>query len=137
MTDTSTRFGLLRAALRLNAVFSGLSGLMLIAHTPLVGELLGLDALWALQLMGVSLVLYALWLTISARTTPIDLREVWTAISLDIGWVIASAVILGLYWVSLPSTGRWTIGVVADVVAGFACLQWYGIHRAQRQEVRS
>ncbi len=121
---------LLRASLFANAAFSAGSGLVMLLVAPTLADWLGTDAPWLLQVLGGGLLLYAGWLLLSLRPALPDPRDVRTAIALDLGWVLGSAIVLAAYWPGLTTAGRWSIGLTADLVAAFALLQWYGLHRA-------
>ncbi len=51
-------------------------------------------------------------------------------IVLDVAWVAGSALILLFDLVPLTTAGRWTIALLAEVVALFAILQTIGLRRA-------
>lgn len=128
---------LLRALLVANAAFSGISGMLLLSAAPLLSDWLGVDAPWALQVLGVGLLLFAVWLMMSADEASPDPRDVRTAIAIDGGWVVGCVLALATSWPWLTSAGRWTIGITADLVAAFALFQWYGLHRTLHTEVSS
>nr|MBI3612771.1 hypothetical protein [Nitrospirota bacterium] len=61
----------------------------------------------------------------------LDRREVWGAIGLDTAWVLGSALLLIATPIPLTLAGKWAVGIVADIVAAFALLQFYGLHMQQ------
>lgn len=130
-TSNST---LLRRALLGNSAFSAVSGVALIAGAQPIATFLGLHAPFVLAGTGVVLMLYAASLYRTATQNPIDAREALLAVGLDVAWVIGSALILLGGWLPLTGEGRWTVAIVAEVVAIFAVLQYYGVRVMQRSE---
>jgi hypothetical protein len=80
--------------------------------------------------LGVVLILFALDLIWIAAREFIDRRFVWAVIILDVAWVAGSLIILLLDLVPLTVAGRWTIILLAEVVAVFAILQYIGLRRS-------
>jgi hypothetical protein len=124
--DSATR---LRFAFRGNALFSGLSGLLMVVTAQPMAFSLGVDPPWALAVLGAGLILYALWLLQSSRRSPIDPRDVWAAVALDSAWVLGSGLIPRTSLVTLTGAGKWVVGLVAALVSGFAVLQIVALQR--------
>lgn len=125
----STGEGLLRRALRANAIFSGASGVgLLVGAGPLSG-FLGVGKPWVLFVVGLSLVAFAAGLLRNASRASIDRREAWTAAYLDVAWVVGSVLLLAFAPGLLSNAGKWTVAVVADVVGILAALQLYALWR--------
>ncbi len=123
---------LLIRSLQANAWFSGLSGLLFLVAGGPIASFLGIEVPWVISSLGLGLIVYAFWLvTIARRPTP-DRREVWSAIGLDAAWVLGSALLLITAPTLLTLAGKWAVGIVADLVAVFAVLQFYGLIRLQR-----
>ena len=59
----------------------------------------------------------------------INPTEVWTVFWLDVGWVIASALILLLAPDWFSATGDWIVAIVALMVDDFALFQYLGLRR--------
>jgi hypothetical protein len=118
---------LLRLALRLDAVVTGLNGAAyLLAASPLA-DLLGLPAGWLLG-TGVFLLAYAaaVWL-VDTRPTPPAVRTVVAANAL---WAAGSVVVV-LAGLGSPTTvGAVWLVLQALVVAAFAVLQAAGLRRS-------
>ena len=121
---------LLRKALLANASFSTLSGLVLIFAERWVVRLLGLPETINLITLGISLLVFAAILVLFARKTPIKLLDAWIAVLLDAAWVIGSYPLL--FVVPFSTTGKWIVGIVAEVVLLFALMQWLGIRRIRK-----
>jgi hypothetical protein len=127
---------LLRRTLWGNAVFSVVSGAVLVAaatpfaawatHEPV--SLAGLDLAIVFELLGLGVVVFGLlcaW-AVSRQTLPQGLvRMIFAA---DIAWVVGSAVVLML---PAPWTGVGIAGivVVALIVADLAVLEYLGLRR--------
>ncbi len=122
---------LLRYSLRGNAAFSSLSGLAaLIFATPLASAL-GTGPPLALRLLGAQLFGFALLLVWLAARPLIRPAFVWAVIAADLLWVVGTVPIVMSG--ELSSAGNWTAGMIADVVALFALLQYLGVRRLQPQ----
>lgn len=122
-------YNFLRRVLQANGLFSAISGLILTFAPGPVGSFLGLDMPFVLAAIGISLMVYAVGLFQTAARDPLNRQFVMAAIMLDIAWVAGSAVILFTPWLSLTVGGWWDIAIVADIVAVFAALQYYGLRR--------
>ena len=124
---------LLRRALLANASFSTISGLVLVIAQPEVVRLLGLPETINLIALGISLLVFAAILMLFARKKPIKLLDAWIAVILDLAWVIGSYPLL--FVVPFSASGKWIVGIVAEVVMVFALLQWLGIRRIRKGSV--
>jgi hypothetical protein len=134
MTASSDR--LLRRTLWGNAIFSVLSGAVLVAcaapfagwatHAPVT--LAGLDLALVFELLGLGVVLFGVlcgWVA-SRPVLPAGLARVIFAA--DIAWVAGSALVL-LLPASWTTAGIAGIVVVALVVADLAILEYLGLRR--------
>ena len=135
MAQASSPPRLLRASLLGNALFSGISGVLMLVAGPVLDDWLGTNAPWAIQVLGISLILYAVWLVLSVQDPSVDPRNVKAAIVLDAAWVVGSVLLLVTNWVSLTTQGQWTVAIVADLVAAFAVIQYYALRRLPQREV--
>ena len=131
--SNNERQQLLKMALLANASFSTISGLVLVFAQRGVGRLLGLPETINLIGLGISLLVFALILMIFARKKPIKLLDAWIAVILDAVWVIGSYPLL--FMVSFSTSGKWVVGIVAEVVMVFALMQWLGIRRIRKGNV--
>jgi hypothetical protein len=93
---------------------------------------LGLEPAWVLAVIGVALLFYAAALFQTAAREPLNRQLAVTAIVMDAAWVVGSALILFTNWLPLTTAGWWAVAVVADVVAIFAALQFYGLRQGTR-----
>src|SRR5260370_12137468 len=128
--SSKERRHLLRIALMGNALFSAMSGLILILAGQWVVGLVGLAESVNLITMGISLLVFAVTLVVFARRKPIKVSDAWIAVVLDLAWVIGSYPLL--FVVPFSTTGKWIVGIVAEVVMLFALAQWLGIRRIRK-----
>ena len=124
---------LLRGALLANASFSTISGLVLVFAQRWVVRLLGLPETTNLITLGISLLVFAAILVFFARKKPIKLLDAWIAVILDAVWVAGSYPLL--LAVPFSTSGKWVVGIVAEVVMVFALTQWLGIRRIRKGNV--
>lgn len=121
---------LLRTALLANALFSTISGLALVLAGREIVRLLGLPESVSLAPLGISLLVFAAVLVLFARKKSIKLSDAWIAVVMDAAWVIGSYPLL--FVAPFSTSGKWIVGIVAEVVMIFAVLQWLGIRRIRR-----
>ncbi len=119
----------LQRAMRSNGVFSLLSGAVLLVGAKPLAEFMGIPVPAALLGIGGILLAYAITLFLVTARPQVDRRLGYTAIVLDIAWVLGSIAILTTDWVPLTTAGKWTVALLAEVVAGFAIWQAYAIRR--------
>jgi hypothetical protein len=119
--------GLLKKALTGNAVFSVISGAAILFANRWLVKFLGLPDEVSLALVGISLIVYAVLLWLSARKAKIKISGAWVAIVMDVVWVIGSYALIAV--VPFSVGGKWVVAVVAELVLAFALLQWMGIRR--------
>lgn len=113
----------LKNILLLNAISSGIAGIVLALGAPLFKNLFGLPDPLPFVFVGVFLALFALFVLFVALAENINLRLVQVIIGLDITWVLASVmvIILTASWMTIWGT-LITLGV-AIWVALMAVLQ--------------
>lgn len=113
---------LLRNALKVNAVSSATTGLIGLLFAGTVGELIGVDQLWLIRLVGGGLFAFAISVYLLSRAEVGPLTSGAGVISLnDFGWVGATAVVIGLGWLSVQ--GAVIMGLIAVMVFGFGAAQ--------------
>ena len=121
---------LLRTALQGNALFSVISGALILAINRTLVEFLGLPSSASLTPLGIGLLVYAGWLLWNARREKIRIVDAWMAVALDMVWVVGSYALL--FAVRFSSSGRWVVALVAEAVLVFAVMQWLGLRRVGR-----
>jgi hypothetical protein len=124
---------LLLRALRMNAIFSGISALMLLIAGPWVAAQLGLGSIIPVYVTAGLLSLFALQLWNIVRTQEIRLVEIAGIIVGDLAWVIGSLILVALFYSSLTTTGLLLVDAIAIAVFYFAIQQIRGL-RASRQD---
>ena len=118
---------LLRTALLANALYSGLSGAMLVAASPFIGPWVGLDGR-ALLAVGVGLVGYAAVLAIARGLTRL-LRIVGRlAVGADLAWVAGAAALI-LIGDVLTSQGNLALALLTGGVGVLAAIQVLGLRQ--------
>jgi len=121
----------LMRALKQNAAFSGISGLVLLLFPEFVARFLGVGAPWFFQALGVGLLLFAADLIHQTRQTkPSPLRAMSSALA-DFAWVLGTAVILLIWGKDIAIQGWVALVVIALIVAQFGIRQWRGARAIQ------
>lgn len=128
--------GLLRSAMRANAIFSGVSGVVALLFSSPLAALTGIQPPVVFMVLGVTLIGYALVLFWVTSRPELDMRAGWTAVMLDVVWVVGSLVLLLGNLLALTTAGKWIIAILADVVLVFAIVQAIGIRRLSRTHVQ-
>lgn len=128
-TPARTSDGLLRLALRIDAMASGALGLVGLAAAPLLADLLGPPA-GLLFGVGVFFVVFALSLLVLAARPVIPRPAAWVVVIGNSAWVVASVVATVAGWNALTGLGVGVVLAQALAVAVFADLQWLGLRRA-------
>jgi hypothetical protein len=123
---------LLRKALIGNALFSSLSGVTILFAQGWVLRILGLSKNISLAILGIGLLVFAVTLLINACRQQVRTSDAWIIVWLDLAWVLVSYVLI--FVVPFSAEGKWVVGVVAELVAAFAVLQFLGIRRIQKNE---
>jgi len=118
----------LRNALRANAIFSGISGLLITFMHSQVLILLGISDV-NIMVIGIGLVLFSAYLFWMSSRQQLDKSMVTGVIGGDWLWVLASAVLL-IFKASMFSTlGVFLVADVALLVMVFAIWQQRGLSR--------
>jgi hypothetical protein len=121
---------LLRRALEGNALFSLVSGVVILSANQTLVEFLGLPSNASLTALGIGLLGYAGWLLWNARREKIKIVDAWIAVILDMVWVLGSYGLL--FAVKFSSGGKWAVVLVAELVFLFGLIQWMGLRRMGR-----
>ena len=123
---------LLLRALRLNALFSGSSALLLLIAGRWIAVQLGLNSATPVYATAGLLAIFALQLWNIVRTGKIRTIEIAAIIVGDIAWVVGSAILVALFYSSLTTTGLVLVDVVAVAVLYFAIQQIRGLRAWRR-----
>ena len=124
------QFKTLRRAIRGNGTFSLTSGLILALGAKPIALFMGVGSTAVFFALGIALIIFGVDLFWVASKDAIDRRLAWTAVILDIVWVIASYTLLLGGWLPLTTAGNWTIALLAETVAVFAIWQYFGLRRS-------
>ncbi len=127
MTSNEHNPSLLSKAMKENAIFSGLAGLVLIVGASGLDGWLGVDA-WLLAAIGLGLVVYAADLMWWSRSPRWLVNGGRMAVVADLGWVVAAAALIAFTAV-LSSQGEVALALVSVVIAGLAAAQWLGLRK--------
>lgn len=118
---------LLLRALRMNAIFSAISALIMLSAGGWIAAQLGLGGATVIYIVAGMLLLFALQLGNIVRTDKIRRWEIISIIGGDIAWILGSAVFIALFYRSMTTTGLWLVDSVAVVVLYFAVQQIRGL----------
>lgn len=117
----------LRRALLANALFSTLSGLLLLGATGFMVSVLGALPELLLRVLGAGLVAFGLGVAVLSSRAPVNPVAALAVTVADLGWVLGSAVVVLAGGGILTGAGVATVLGVAGVVALFATLQLRGL----------
>ena len=120
---------LLSATLKTNALFSLISGVLLIVLHQYWQQVFEVE--FPFYAIGIGILLFAWYVFKIARQDPIPIKEARSIILMDTLWVLMSVVVLFTNE-SISATGNWMIGIVAALVADFAIFQYLGIKNLLR-----
>ena len=135
MTSTNNPSRLLRLALRSNAVFSALSAIVFTAASGAIASFLGFLPTQQVFLLGVQLAVFAVWLAWLSTRAAVPRWQVWLIIALDVLWVAGSFQLVLASPSGLTVGGKWVVGMIADIVALLALLQFLGLRRLKRTQL--
>lgn len=117
----------LQSVLYANVTFSAACAVtMLVATDPLVRNVMMVPPL-VFQLLGVGLLGFALFVFMVARQKPLSRNLVMSIFVADLGWVLATPILLLAMAERIPASGNIFIVEIALVVAVLAVLEWRGL----------
>jgi hypothetical protein len=119
----------LRRVLLADAVVSGATGAMLALGGGLIAPLAGVPQT-LLLVAGVSLIPYAMLVTVLAIRAILSRPAVWAVIAYNALWVFDSLVLLRTGWITPTLLGEVFVIFQAVVVGLFAALQYLGLRRS-------
>ena len=121
---------MLRKAFLGNALFSTVSGLIILFAQRRVLGILGLSNRINLTMLGAALIIFAAMLVINAHRQQVKISDAWVGVLMDLGWVVGTVV--AIFTVPFSTQGKWVVIGIADVVLLFAMLQFLGLRRIQK-----
>ena len=125
-SDRATHW--LRIVLRLNAGFSLATGALALVAGGAVADLLGIEQVWLVRLVGAGLLGFAALVAAASRLRPVELRQQAALISIaDLGWVAATIGVVAAGWLS--TAGVVVMGLVAVLVLDLGVAQLFTRHR--------
>lgn len=120
---TNPKPSYLREVLLANAVFSEVSGALMLLVPGRIADWTGIPSPLAIAIIGAVLILYGFDIWYFCRGEK-HLRTVGIiAVIGDTAWVAATIIILASGLLPLTSVGKWVVAVIADIVGLFAILQ--------------
>lgn len=120
-------------ALTLNAIFSGFSALSMFVASSWLAVQFALDSPIPIYTVAGFLVVFAFQLANIVRTRKIRTWEISSIIIGDIAWVVASIVIVVLYYQIITPMAIVLLDVVALVVLFFAVVQIRGLEQYRKR----
>lgn len=120
----------LKNTLLLNALSSGITGILLICFARSAAELFGQGQSAPFAGVGVFLLVFSLYVFRVSRRTPVRNAEARVVTALDLLWVVASVVLL--LWMNdrFSLVGNLLTAAVAGWVGLMAVLQWRGMRES-------
>ncbi len=121
--------GLLRLALKLDAVATGAVGLLSLAGGPALDGPLGIP-LSLLMPVGLLLIVYAAAIWVVATRPRVSRPAAWTAVAINLVYAVDAIVVAVSGWIALTALGTAYAIFQAAAVALFAAAQSYALRRA-------
>ncbi|MBG0842544.1 hypothetical protein [Ectopseudomonas toyotomiensis] len=125
---------MLRNALLLDGLLSGVTGLLLVLAAGWLGAFLELPRM-LLLVAGSALLPFAALLVWLSNRAEISRQAIWAVIAVNALWVIDSLLVLVIGWVSPNLFGYAFVIAQALAVALLAELQWFGLKHSQAAAV--
>ena len=119
----------LRNVLKANALFSLLSGTIMLLFGKTLAEWMNISNALVLTIIGIGLILFGVYVYYNSAKAKISVNEVKVIIIQDWIWVIGSLIIIMLQLFNINFQGFVLIGIIALVVADFAFFQNYFLKR--------
>lgn len=120
---------MLHTAIRSNAIFCDVSGLVMTFAAKPLANFLGLETTMPLIVGGIGLIVWSAFLFMTSLQVKIPKWKAWLAIEGDLVWVLGSIVLLVGNFLPLTIAGTWTIGIIADIVLAFAIWQFWALRK--------
>jgi hypothetical protein len=125
----------LRNVLLINAVSSGITGLVLAIAPGMVADLFATSNTTAFVAVGIFLFAFAVLVFVLSIQDPLREKNVNIIIALDTLWVLASFAIILLQVLDISTLGYFIIAAVAAWVALMAYLQFKGKRQLSQKEL--
>lgn len=131
-TLTAGSSGFARKVLFANVAFSAISALAMLVGAKPLAAFLGLGGPLPLLIVGAGLIPFGLMVFMAAREEPVSAEKVTQIAIADALWVVGSYVLIFGPWVGLTAQGKWAVGIVAEIVALFAILEYVALRRMRK-----
>lgn len=119
----------IQKALFINALFSGVSGILLIIFHSVMASLFSIENSSVFWIIGIALIYFAATILFEwKRQKRIGILVI---IAQDILWVIGSLILLIFQPFTISPTGNWVIGIIACIVLLMAVNQSYALKRSK------
>ncbi|NNE99332.1 MAG: hypothetical protein HKN25_09975 [Pyrinomonadaceae bacterium] len=125
---------LLINTLRVNAVFSMLSGLDLILFDKTIAQILSGNDIGSFFPIGMMLIGFSVFVFVVSTLSAVNKYLVSAIIAMDILWVVGSIFIIAFGFATFTTIGIVLIGAVAAIIALFAYLQTKGLRIHLKKE---
>jgi hypothetical protein len=122
----------LHIAMRSNALFCDVSGLVLLLFAKPLAAFLGLSNPTILAGIGIVLFVWAALLFWGSVQDEVPRWLAWLAIDGDLAWVVGSAIVILSPAIQLTTAGNWAVAVTADLVLVFAIWQFFALRSVQK-----
>ena len=118
----------LKSVLKINAVFSLVSGILMILMNQRMVELFAQPPILILGI-GFSLLFYVVLLSYEFRRTDTNQKLVLFFAFADLLWVVGSGIILSIDGLIPSMNGKALIALIADIILVFSVLQFYYLNK--------
>lgn len=118
-----------RHTLLIDAAATTATALLMLAGRSLLYPYFGLESPLLLDITAVAFVVYAAVIAFAARRDEVSRGTLLTTAAANVGYVVASAVVLLMFWPQLHAVGRALIVGIALAVEAFATLQFLAARR--------
>lgn len=125
---TVSEASLLRRALQANAVFSTMSGFLVIVFDQRISALVG-SASYRLWPVGVMLLVFGAYLAWFSNRETMNGASVISIIASDLAWVAGTVILLAGWHDQISVAGILLLGVIGLFVFLLAEMQWIGLRR--------
>ena len=119
---------LLRKVLRIDMWGSAAAVGMTVLGAGLLGSWLGVPAGVVLA-VGVVLIPWALFLSMTSRRTPLSRLAVGGVIAGNLAWGVAAAIVLIGFPDALSAAGKWIVAIFSLAVVDIGVAEWFGLRR--------
>ncbi len=128
----SNNNGTAQWAVEADGAFCVLAGLVFLLGANGVSQFMGAQSSAVIGIIGLGTLLYGIGLLYDVFKGKVNTRLLQVAIRLDVVWIVASVVLLVAAPAALNTEGRWTVLILADVVAMFGIWKYTGLRRLNR-----